>query len=108
MQRPSLPFLALSVLAGCSGLSNSPCGQDPFGDLCAYETFKEDNPPDSKVAAEQIARMKDPTVRTTAVQFWMQGHPKATPGQAGVLCDLLLEGEKQNCARRANSPHLHR
>ncbi len=102
----TLPALALLVLPAC-GL-DSPCITDPFGDLCRYEKFRDDPPHDATIAVAAVTAMQDPVVRMTAVELWLKLNPKVNPAQGVRLCDTLLEGEKQTCARKVNSPHLHR
>ena len=103
--RRLLPILLLP-LAACA--LDSPCLTDPFGDLCRYEKFKDDLPHSASAAVEAITAMQDPVVRTTAVELWLKQNPRVSPPEGVKLCDTLLEGEKQNCARKVNSPHLHR
>lgn len=77
-------------------------------DLCAYAAFKANTPVGAEEAAAAIRGMADPVVRAAAVQRWLGAHPNAAP-QAGMkLCALLPPGEKENCDRRVNSPHLRR
>lgn len=100
------PWLLAALLT--TGCGDSPCLTDPGGDLCAYHTFKAEPPAKAADAVVAVSAMKDPVVRSTAVQLWLQLHPDVPIPDGVSLCNTLQEGEKQNCARRVNSPHLHR
>ena len=96
------PLLGLVFgLAGCAG-------DCPTADLCAYAAFKAHTPESADDAVAAIEAMTDPVVRAAAVQRWMAVHPNPTQQQGAALCGVLPQGEKENCARRVNSPHLHR
>lgn len=106
---PVARLLTASLFVGLSACDpDSTCSSDPFGDLCRYEKFKDDLPRSPNEAVEAITAMHDPVVRTTAVELWLKRNPKVSPPDGVKLCETLLEGEKQNCSRKVNSPHLHR
>jgi hypothetical protein len=100
---PSGAALIAVLLAGCTG-----GGDCPNPDLCAYAAFKEHTPESADEAASAIEALTDPVVRAAAVQRWMAVHPNPTQQQGARVCGVLPPGEKENCARRVNSPHLHR
>lgn len=96
--------LVLVLVGACA--SEPACAEG--GELCAYAAFKAHTPDSADEAAAAVGRMSDPVVRAAAVQRWLAVHPNAAP-QAGMkLCALLPPGEKENCDRRVNSPHLRR
>ncbi len=98
-----LAVLLAVLLAACAS-----AGDCPTPDLCAYAKFKEHTPQSADDAALAIEAMTDPVVRAAAVQRWMGEHPNPTQQQGARICGVLPQGEKENCARRVNSPHLHR
>ncbi|MSP54118.1 MAG: hypothetical protein EXR69_00690 [Myxococcales bacterium] len=103
----ALPLAFLVGLGACNS-TDSICFSDPFGDMCRYEKFKDEMPVASSDALAVIVAMNDPVVRTAAVELWLKRNPKVPPAEGVKLCETLLEGEKQNCSRKVNSPHLHR